>query len=80
MSDKRFTLILSIVGGITALCGVLLVLIAFWGPNPQPPHIAALFETLKYVFTIGVLTIFGLLPSKLASPPEKPSTPNEPAS
>ena len=77
MSDKRFILVLSIVGGFSGVCGALLVAIAFWGPSPQPPHIAALFETLKYVFTIGVLTIFGLLPSKLASSPEKPSTTTE---
>lgn len=44
------------------VCGVLMGAIALFGPNPQPPPIATLFETLKYLFTVGglgLLTLFG---------------------
>jgi hypothetical protein len=43
--------------------------VAIWGPNPQPPPIASLFETLKYGFTMGMFTVFGLLGVKNINPP-----------
>ena len=72
MSDKRFTLVLSIVGAITALSGLIMGAIAIWGPNPLPPATAAVFETLKTVFILGTGTICGLLPGKLTAQPDKP--------
>jgi hypothetical protein len=61
MADNRFTLIFVSAVTLTALCGLLMGVLALFGPNPQPPPIAALFDTLKYGFTVGMLSIFGLL-------------------
>jgi hypothetical protein len=49
---------------LTALCGILMGAVAIYGPNPQPAPIAGLFETLKYGFTVGMLSIFGLLSTR----------------
>lgn len=57
----RFALIFVSAVALTALCGLIMGGIAIWGPNPQPAPIAAMFETLKYGFTVGMLSIFGLL-------------------
>lgn len=54
---------------LTALCGLVMGAVAIWGPNPQPPPIASLFETLKYGFTMGMFTVFGLLGVKNTNPP-----------
>jgi len=62
MADKFFPIFFAVLG-LTALCGILMGAIAIFGPNPQPAPIAALFETLKYGFTVGMLSIFGLLSS-----------------
>ena len=70
MSD-RFNLIFISAVSLTALCGVILGLIAIYGPNPQPPPIAALFETMKYSFTVGMLSIFGLLGTRPRNPPTR---------
>jgi hypothetical protein len=61
MADNRFTLIFVSAVTLTALCGLLMGVLAIFGPNPQPLPIAALFDTLKYGFTVGMLSIFGLL-------------------
>jgi hypothetical protein len=61
MADNRFTLIFVSAVTLTALCGLLMGALAIFGPNPQPLPIAALFDTLKYGFTVGMLSIFGLL-------------------
>jgi hypothetical protein len=57
----RFNIIFLSAVVLTVLCGVLMGTIAIFGPNPQPAPIGALFETLKYGFTVGMLSIFGLL-------------------
>jgi hypothetical protein len=54
---------------LTALCGLIMGAIAIWGPNPQPPPIASLFETLKYGFTMGMFSVFGLLGVRNVGPP-----------
>jgi zinc transporter ZupT len=58
---QRFTLTFYWTAALTALCGILMVAIAIWLPDPQTAPIASVFETLKYGFTAGMLTIFGLL-------------------
>jgi hypothetical protein len=45
--------------------------IAIYGPAPQPAPIAAVFETLRALFTTGVLSIFGLLGSRIRFPTGK---------
>jgi hypothetical protein len=68
MSD-RFNLVFVSAVALTALCGILMGTIALVGPSPQPPPIAAVFETLKYGFTVGMLSIFGLLGTRSRNPP-----------
>jgi len=70
MAD-RFNVIFVSAVAITALCGILMGAIAIYGPNPQPPPIATMFDTLKYGFTVGMLSIFGLLTSRTRGPPGK---------
>ena len=67
----RFNLIFCCVVFLTALCGFMMGAIAIWGPNPQPPPIASLFDTLKYGFTMGMFSVFGLLGVKNISPPSQ---------
>jgi hypothetical protein len=64
----RFALIFVSTVGLTALCGVIMGAIAIFGPDPQPVPIAAMFDTLKYGFTVGMLSIFGLLGTKVTPP------------
>jgi hypothetical protein len=61
MADNKFTIIFISAVTLTVLCGLLMGALAIFGPNPHPPPIAALFDTLKYGFTVGMLSIFGLL-------------------
>ena len=68
----RFNLIFVSAVALTVLCGLLMGAIAIYGPNPQPPPIAAIFETLKYGFTVGMLSIFGLLGTRPRNPPTRP--------
>lgn len=63
MKDRFIVVFISAVV-VTALCGILMVAIAIFGPNPQPPPTAAVFDTFKYGFTVGMLTIFGLLSTR----------------
>jgi hypothetical protein len=65
----RFNLIFVSAVGLTALCGTLMGVIALYGPTPPTPAIAAVFETLKYGFTVGILSIFGLLNARSRNPP-----------
>jgi hypothetical protein len=67
----RFTIVFGCTVSLTILCGLLMGAIAIWGPNPQPPPIASLFETLKYGFTMGLFSVFGLLGVKNLSPPSQ---------
>jgi hypothetical protein len=67
----RFNLIFISAVALTALCGILMGAIAVYGPNPQPPPIADVFETLKYGFTMGMLSIFGLLGTRSRNPPTR---------
>jgi ABC-type polysaccharide/polyol phosphate export permease len=60
MTD-RFLLIFVSEVTVTVLCGVLLGVIAIFGPNPQSAAIAASFETLRILFAAGVSSIFALL-------------------
>ena len=71
--DSQFRMIFLSAAALTALCGVLMGTIAIFGPNPQPPPISALFETLKYGFTVGMLSIFGMLSTlpPRQTPPKK---------
>jgi hypothetical protein len=71
MVRDRFDLILMCAVGLTGLCGILMGAIAVYGPNPQPPPIAAVLDTLKYGFTLGMLSIFGLLGTRSRNPPTK---------
>jgi hypothetical protein len=57
----RFILIFTATVTLTVVCGVLMGFIAILGPNPQPPPMVAVFDTLKYCFTVGMLSVFGLL-------------------
>jgi hypothetical protein len=57
MADNKFTIIFVSAVALTALCGLLMGVLAIFGPNSQPPLIAALFDTLKYGFTVGMLSI-----------------------
>jgi hypothetical protein len=57
----RFNVIFVSAVALTGLCGIIMGTIAIFGPNPQPAPIAAMFETLKYGFTVGMLSIFGLV-------------------
>jgi hypothetical protein len=68
MAD-RFNPIFYSVISLTVLCGSLFGALAMWGPNPQPPPIASLFETLKYGFSLGPFSVFGLLGVKGINPP-----------
>jgi purine-cytosine permease-like protein len=70
MADKFSVILLSVVA-VTILCGVLMGTIAIYGPAPQPAPIAAVFETLRALFTTGVLSIFGLLGSRIRFPTGK---------
>jgi hypothetical protein len=70
MAD-RFTLVFASVVSLTVTCGVIMGATAIWGPDPQTPPIAAMFETLKYGFTVGMLTVFGLLSSRTRWPPTR---------
>jgi hypothetical protein len=67
----RFRLALIAVVTLTLLCGIALVVLALFGPNPQPAPVARLFETLTYCFTVGMLTTFGLLGLRRAPPPDR---------
>ena len=67
----RFILIFGAVVAFTVLCGLLMGAIAIWGPNPQPAPIASLFDTLKYLFTVGgiaIITLLGTLPRNPRGP------------
>lgn len=68
---NQFNLIFLCVVVLTTLCGCLMGAIAIWGPNPQPAPIASLFDTLKYGFTMGLFSVFGLLGVKNISPPSQ---------
>jgi hypothetical protein len=57
----RFLVIFSSAVAFTALCGILMGIIAVFGPNPQTPPIASLVETLKYLFTVGGISIYTML-------------------
>lgn len=70
MAD-RFTIVFGSAVILTVTCGAIIGATAIWGPNPQSPPIAAMFETLKYGFTVGMLTVFGLLSSRTKWPPTK---------
>ncbi|UPJ47655.1 hypothetical protein IVB30_30960 [Bradyrhizobium sp. 200] len=70
MAD-RFNQVFYSVISLTVLCGSMLGVLALWGPNPQPPPIASLFETLKYGFSMGLFSVFGLLGVKGISPPNQ---------
>jgi hypothetical protein len=67
----RFNIIFISAVALTALCGIIMGAIAIFGPNPQPPPIAAMFDTMKYAFTVGMLSIFGLLGTRPRNPPRK---------
>jgi hypothetical protein len=65
MADKSsFTIVFFSAVALTAFCGLATGALALFGPNPQPPPIAALFDTLKFGFSAGLLAIFGLLGSR----------------
>jgi hypothetical protein len=66
---ERFNLVFLAVVGLTVMCGLFMAAIAIWGPNPQPAPIASLFETLKYGFSMGLFSVFGLLGVRSISPP-----------
>jgi hypothetical protein len=66
-----FTMVFLSTALLTVFCGSLMGMIAIWGPNPQPPLIASLFETLKYGFTMGMFSVFGLLGVKNITPPSQ---------
>jgi hypothetical protein len=68
MAD-RFNPIFYCTVTLTVFCGLLMGALAIWGPNPQPPPIASLFETLKYGFSMGLFSLFGLLGAKSFNPP-----------
>jgi hypothetical protein len=70
MADKFLIIFLSAVA-LTALCGAIMGAIALFGPTPQPAPIAAVFETLRTLFTTGVLSVFGLLGARLRIPTDK---------
>jgi uncharacterized YccA/Bax inhibitor family protein len=70
-SKDKFLLIFSSVVMVTVLCGAVMGLMAVFGPNPQPPAIAAIFETVRTLFTAGALTIFGLLGARFTPPTAK---------
>lgn len=77
MADRPPPIFVSAVG-LTALCGVLMGAIAIYGPNPQPPPIASLFETLKYIFTVGclaIITLLGTLPRRTTTPRKRDDLP-----
>ena len=57
----RFNLIFASAVALTMLCGTLMGTIALFAPTLRPPAIASFFDTLKYGFTVGMLSIFGLL-------------------
>jgi hypothetical protein len=66
----RFSLVFISAATLTGLCGLLMVAIALYAPTPLTPATAAVFETLKYGFTVGMLSIFALLgPSPRSRPP-----------
>jgi hypothetical protein len=57
----RFNIIFASAVGLTVFCGTLMGVIALYGPSPQTAAVASVFETLKYGFTVGMLSVFGLL-------------------
>ena len=67
----RFNVVFACTVLLTVFCGSLMGAIAIWGPNPQPPPIASLFETLKYGFSTGMFSIFGLLSVRSINPPSQ---------
>jgi hypothetical protein len=68
----RFNTVFACAVLLTVFCGALMGAIAIWGPNPQPPPIASLFETLKSGFSMGMFSVFGLLGVRGISPPRQP--------
>jgi hypothetical protein len=61
MDDNRFILVFISAVTLTALTGLTMGALALYGPDPQPPPIAALFDTLALGFSGGLLTIYSLL-------------------
>jgi hypothetical protein len=67
----RFPVVFGCTLLLTVFCGSLMGVIAIWGPNPQPPPIASLFDTLKYGFSMGMFSVFGLLGVRSINPPSQ---------
>lgn len=65
----HFNLIFISALALTILCGILMGAIALYGPTLLSPQIAVFFETLKYGFTVGMLSIFGMLKGRSGTPP-----------
>lgn len=58
---NRFHLVFISATALTALCGILMGAMALFAPSAHSPQIAAAFDALKYGFTLGMLSILGLL-------------------
>ena len=72
MTD-RFIVVFVAGLSLTMLCGIIMGMLAIYGPNPQPAPIASLFDTLKYIFAVGCLAIITLLSAlpRPTNPPKK---------
>ena len=67
----RFNLIFVSAVTLTLFCGLLMGAIALYGPTQLTPAIAAVFETFKYGFTVGMLSIFALLGPRSGNRPPR---------
>jgi len=59
--EKRFTIILMTVVGMTLLCAGIACAIALLSPEPARPMMTDLFKTCTILFHTGVGAIIGLL-------------------